>query len=348
MILLFLFSFISSSLSSLTYCGQPLGVNSSTAQNTTSTGSWNKYIVCLLFTNGSISLCFKKISVYLCNYLYLLLLLYNVMSIFNFLWICWISVHFQKRLRLKWSRGTIKGFFHSYLNKTFMSHAVSRPGSLQNKKKENKWITTCWQLAPLKRVETQITYTCTVPTFNNIHYTKSLTACNIVILLLSSILKRLIQYYQPQHSSNYRVCWGKYSILFSVLLLHLAKRFKKSDQAKSLQSIPPWHVIQQVVCFYWMKIQKITDKYVDHFMWSGPLITSLSDPAFSICQSVQSSFHQGKSLCRVTVPHYTIYLIYCVHSLLMPTLAFSGTPGDSCSAMKLPAPFAPFCQGPLL
>lgn len=69
----------------------------------------------------AVSVCFKMISVYLCNYLYLLFLQYNVMSIFNFLLICWISVHFQKRLRLKWSRGTNKGFLHFYLNQTFMA-----------------------------------------------------------------------------------------------------------------------------------------------------------------------------------------------------------------------------------
>lgn len=43
-------------------------------------------ILYVLVINGSISLCFK-ISVYLCNYLYLLLLHHNVMSIFNFLWV---------------------------------------------------------------------------------------------------------------------------------------------------------------------------------------------------------------------------------------------------------------------
>lgn len=85
-----------------------------------SAGSWNRYIVCLFIHQwqySSVVCCCKTISVHLCNYLYLLSLIhYNVMSIFNFFlkkWICWISVHFQKkkRLLLKWHRGTIKGFF---------------------------------------------------------------------------------------------------------------------------------------------------------------------------------------------------------------------------------------------
>lgn len=58
---------------------------------------------------------------------------------------------------------------------------------------------------------------------------------------------------------------------------------------------------------------------------------------------VQSSFHLTKSLSCVTMPPYTSLFIYCVHSLLMPTFS-----GDVCSAMKLPVPFAPFCQAPLL
>lgn len=75
-------------------------------------------------------------------------------------------------------------------------------------------------------------------------------------------------------------------------------------------------------------------------LWAIMLLPSVS--------GVQSSFHQGKSLSCVTMPQFTSHFIYCVHSLLMPTPAFSGTPGDACSAMKLPAPFAPFCQAPLL
>lgn len=66
------------------------------------------------------SLYLKTISVHLCNYLYLLSLHYNVMSIFNF----FLNglVGFSVQLWLKWRRGTIKGlplhfFFVGYIFK---------------------------------------------------------------------------------------------------------------------------------------------------------------------------------------------------------------------------------------
>lgn len=51
-------------------------------------------------------------------------------------------------------------------------------------------------------------------------------------------------------------------------------------------------------------------------LWAIMLLPSVA--------GVQSSFHQGKSLSCVTMPQYTSHLIYCVHSLLMPTPAFLG------------------------
>lgn len=44
-----------------------------------------------------------------------------------------------------------------------------------------------------------------VPTSNNIHYSNSLAACNVVVLLLSPILKCLTQDYQLQPYGNYSV-----------------------------------------------------------------------------------------------------------------------------------------------